>query len=155
MASFASRVVFHRPIADPNRPDVGARLGNHEHADGRDLLGPQDDGNVKGEAEHDRERHPAKRLVVRLFHFVREEHDDQQAEQGERNVADHAPKQWRSGAEPLVLGQHAKQDAQTGQTVHQSAQTVVLANGVAFAPYEIEQDVKHGHRDGGDPFADP
>ena len=67
-------------------PHIGTGLGDHQHTDHGDGIGPKNNGNVEPEAQHDGHPHPAKSRVVMLLGTAVEQHDDQQAHQCKRNV---------------------------------------------------------------------
>ena len=83
-----------------------------------------------------------------------EQHDNQQTQQGEGNVAVDAPGERRGGAEPLVLRHHAEHDANGGEQVDGSGQAAFALDLVALPPDIVEQHIEDGHGDGGDPLAE-
>ena len=98
-------------------PDIGAGLWNHQHSNHRDGVCPQDDRDVKTEAEHDGQPHPAKAAVVVLLGTLIEQDDNQQTQQCKRDVAQDTPAQRCISAGPGVLREEAQQDAQSGQQI--------------------------------------
>ena len=82
-----------------------------------------------------------------------EQNDDQQAQQGEGDVAVDTPGQGRAGAEPLVLRHHAQNHTQTGQTVDSSGDTLLAGDLIMLPPYIVQQNIEHGHGDRSDPLA--
>ena len=81
---------LHGVVANQHGPYVRTGLGDHKHADSRDNLGPQDHGDVEAKAQHNGEPHPAESLVVVLLGAAVEQHDDHQAHDGKRYVAQDA-----------------------------------------------------------------
>ena len=102
--------LFHGGVSDQDRPYVGAGLGDHEHADGGDGIGPKNHGNVESEAQHDGQPHEPELPVVMLLGAAVEQDDDQKSQQREGNVAVDTPGQGSVCAEPPVLREQAKQD---------------------------------------------
>ena len=56
--------LLHSRIADENGPHIGAGLGDHQHTDHGDGIGPKNNGNVETEAQHD-----GKVFSIQLFSF--------------------------------------------------------------------------------------
>ena len=88
-----------------------------------------------------------------LFGAAIEQHDDQQPQQRERNVAVDAPRQRRGCAQPLVLRHHAKADSHSAERVHGGGQTGLSLDLIALPPDVVEQHIENGHGDGCDPLA--
>ena len=57
----SAALFFHGGISDQHRPAIGAGLGDHQHPDQRDGVRPQHHRDIKAEAQHDGEPHPAGR----------------------------------------------------------------------------------------------
>ena len=57
----SAALFFHGGISDQHRPYIGAGLGDHRHPDQRDGVRPQHHRDIKAEAQHDGEPHPAGR----------------------------------------------------------------------------------------------
>ena len=89
-----------------------------------------------------------------LLRAAVEQHDNQQTQQGEGNVAVDAPGERRGGAEPLVLRHHAEHDANGGEQVDGGGQAAFALDLVALPPDVVEQHIEDGHGDGGDPLAE-
>lgn len=147
-------LAFHCAEADDHGPQVGAGFWDHQGAHERDCFGEKNYREVTAEAQHNGEPHPTEGAVVLLFGAAEVKHDDQQAQQGERDVPVNAPGQRRIGGGPLVLRYHAQGDSNARQQVHQDGQVFVLGDIVAFPPYVVDQHVENRHGDGGDPLAD-
>ena len=147
-------LALHGAEADDHGPQVSAGFWNHQGAYYRDCFGEENYREVAAEAQHDGEPHPAEGAVVLRFGAVEIEHDDQQAQQGERDVPINSPGQRRVGDDPPVLRHHAQGDSNAGQQVYRDGQIFVAGDVVAFAPYVVDQHVENRHGDGCHPFAD-
>jgi len=146
--------VLHVAVADPDGPDIGAGLQNHQDADQRIALSQQHDRQIAGERDDDGQPDILIRRVLMLLRAPVPEHDDQQAQQGEGNVAVDAPGQGRHGAGPLILRKQAEEDAGGGQQIDPDGQVGLALDVIALAPDEIQDDIEDGHGDGGDQLAD-
>ena len=93
----SAALFFHGGISDQHRPDIGAGLWDHQHPDQRDGVRPQHHRDIKAEAQHDGEPHPAERPVSVLLRAFVKQHDDQKPQQGKGNVAVDAPDPDRRG----------------------------------------------------------
>ena len=82
-----------------------------------------------------------------------EQHDDQQAQQGEGDIAVNSPGEGRLGAEPLVLGHHAQRDPPPGQNVRGGGKTVSAADVIPLPPDIVKEHIENRHCRGGDPLA--
>lgn len=147
-------LALHCAEADDHGPQVSAGFWNHQGAHYRDCFGEENYREVAAEAQHDGEPHPAEGAVVLRFGAAEVEHDDQQAQQGERDVPINSPGQRRIGNGPPVLRHHAQGDSNSGQQVYRDGQIFVAGDVVAFAPYVVDQHVENRHGDGCHPFAD-
>lgn len=147
-------LALHCAEADDHGPQVSAGFWNHQGAHYRDCFGEENYREVAAEAQHDGEPHPAEGAVVLRFGAAEVEHDDQQAQQGERDVPINSPGQRRIGDGPSVLRHHAQGDSNAGQQVYRDGQIFVAGDVVAFAPYVVDQHVENRHGDGSHPFAD-
>ena len=145
---------LHVQKTNQDSPDIGAGLWNHQHSNHRDGVCPQDDRDVKTEAEHNGQPHPAKAAVVVLLGTLIEQDDNQQTQQCKRDVAQDTPAQRCIGAGPGVLREEAQQDAQSGQQLDGDGDALLSADVIAAAPDVVQQDVKDGHGDGGDKLSD-
>ena len=134
--------LLHSRITDENGPHIGTGLGDHQHTDHGDGIGPKNNGNVEPEAQHDGHPHPAKSRVVMLLGTAVEQHDDQQAHQCKRNVTVNAPGQRGFGAQPLVLRHHAQDNTHGSQTVDGGSQAIVALDPVALTPDIVQQHIK-------------
>ena len=147
-------LALHGAEADDHGPQVSAGFWNHQGAYYRDCFGEENYREVAAEAQHDGEPHPAEGAVVLRFGAAEIEHDDQQAQQGERDVPINSPGQRRVGDDPPVLRHHAQGDSNAGQQVYRDSQIFVAGDVVAFAPYVVDQHVENRHGDRCHPFAD-
>ena len=147
-------LALHGAETDDHGPQVCAGFWDHQGAHDWDCFGEENHREVAAEAQHDGEPHPTEGAVVLLFGAAEVEHDDQQAQQGERDVPVDAPGQRRIGGGPLVLRHHAQGNSDACQQVHQDGQVFVLGDVVAFAPYVVNQYVENRHGDGSNPLAD-
>lgn len=147
-------LALHCAEADDHGPQVSAGFWNHQGAHYRDCFGEENHREVAAEAQHDGEPHPAEGAVVLRFGAAEVEHDDQQTQQGERDVPINSPGQRRIGDGPPVLRHHAQGDSNAGQQVYRDGQIFVAGDVVAFAPYVVDQHVENRHGDGSHPFAD-
>ena len=150
---FLSALFLHGGVADQHRPDIGAGLRNHQHSDERNGVRPQHHRDIETKAQHDGQPHPAERAILMLFGAAIEQHDDQQTQQREGNVAVDAPRQRRGCAQPLVLRHHAKADSHGAERVHGGGQTGLSLDLIALPPDVVEQYIENGHGDGCDPLA--
>ena len=82
-----------------------------------------------------------------------EQHDNQQAQQNKGYVPQDAPRQGGMVGEPLVLGHHAQQHTDGRQGVHSDGQVLLALYLVTLTPDVVQQHIKDGHGDGGDPLA--
>ena len=147
-------LVLHCAETDDHGPQICAGFWNHQGTHYRDCFGEENYREVAAEAQHDGEPHPAEGAVVLRFGAAEVEHDDQQAQQGERDVPIDSPGQRRIGDGPPVLRHHAQGDSNAGQQVYQGGQILAAGDVVAFAPYVVDQHVENRHGDGCHPFAD-
>lgn len=97
----------HRLITDQNSPYICTGFGYHQHSDHGDHVSPEDDRDIKSKTQHDRQPHPSKRSVVLSLCRLKEQYDDQQSEQGKRNVSVNSPTERRIWAQPAVLREEA------------------------------------------------
>ena len=82
-----------------------------------------------------------------------EQHDDQQAQQCEGEVAVDAPGQGRMVGEPLVLGHHAEDHTGSRQSVDGPGHGLLALDVVALTPDVVQQHIEYRHGDRGDPLA--
>ena len=144
---------FHGRIADPDGPDIGACLGDHQHPDHGHGIRPEHHRDIEPEAQDNGQPHPAEGLVPLLFGAVVEQHNDHQAQQGKGDVPVDAPGKGRLGAEPLVLGHHAEGHPGRRQAPDCRGQAVFAADLIPGPPDVVEQHIKDGHGHRGDPLA--
>ena len=144
---------LHGEISDQHGPDIGAGLGNHQHADHGHRIRPQHHRDVKAKAQQNGQPHPAERPVLpgpwRRDRTAR----SPAAPAGQRGCCGRSPRRGSVGAEPLVLGHHAQQDAQPGQEIHGGGQTVMSPDAIPLPPDMVEQHIENCHGDGGDPLS--
>ena len=156
MVSGKSRLAhffLHGVVADDHGPDVGAGLGDHQHPDHGDHICPQHHGDVEAEAQHNGHPHPTESGITGFPGTLVEQNDDQQTHEGKGDVPVDAPGQGGVGTEPVVLGHHAQDDPQSGQSVNGDGGIFAALHMVARPPDVVENHVEDGHGDGGDPLA--
>ena len=150
---FSCSAVLHGLVADQNSPDVGACLGDHQHADHGDGVRPEDHGDVESKAEHDGQPHIAERGVLRLPGTFVEQNDDEKAQKREGDIPVNAPGQRCVGTQPCILGEEAERDPESGQEVHGGGDLIPASDLIPDPPHIVENDIKDRHGDGGDELA--
>lgn len=99
--------LFHSEVSDEYRPHIGTSLGNHQHPNHGNGVRPQHHWDVKSEAQHDGQPHPAEHFILVILCTAIEQYNHQKPQQGERDVAVNAPRERVFRTKPLVLGHHA------------------------------------------------
>ena len=100
--------LLHSRIADENGPHIGAGLGDHQHTDHGDGIGPKNNGNVEPEAQHDGQPHPAERFILLFFCTFIKQNNDNQPHQCEWNITVNTPGKRSICDKPVILRHHAQ-----------------------------------------------
>ncbi|MPN34369.1 hypothetical protein SDC9_181862 [bioreactor metagenome] len=146
--------LLHVLEANPDGPDIGTGLRDHQDTDQRDGISPEDNRHIEGKAQDDGQPEEAESRVCLLVCALVEQDDDQQPQQGKRDVPVDAPGQRRMGAGPCVLGKQAEGNAGGCQQIDGARQQVPASDRVALPPDLVEDDIEDGHGDRGDELAD-
>ena len=93
-------------------------------------------------------------MVFVLFCASVKQNDDEQSQQGKRNVAIDAPGKRSVCLCPRILWEHTKRNSYCCEQVNGPGNAVIALNLVSDSPYIVQQDIKDSHGDGGDPLSD-
>ena len=125
-----------------------------QHSNHRDLVGKQHNGDVESKAEYDGEPHPTEGAVIVFLCALIEQNDNEKSQESKRNIAVNSPTERRLRVGPFVLREEAQSDAQSREQVDCGSDAFVSCYPIAQSPNIIEENIKDGHGDGGNPFTD-
>lgn len=132
---------LHIKKSDQNRPHVGAGFRYHQHSDQRVHVGPQYDRDVKTETQQNGKPHKTEAYVLCLFGALVKQNDDQESDQGERNIPINSPGQRRIRAGPLVLRKQAQNDSGGGKQIKADGEPRFSLYAIPYSPDIIQIEV--------------
>ena len=118
----------------------------------RDSAGTDRNGNVEEKGQQNIQPYKPEQPVFRFF-LIKQEADNG-TDDHKGNVADDAPGHIAAVFQPSVLRKCAQGDADSCQPVQSNCDAAVFRHPETPQPNIIQQDIKYGHRNGGDQLSD-